>query len=243
MIGWPRAKTELEEALSYRFRSRELLERALTHRSYANERGLPEHNERLELLGDAVLGLVATEWLYRYHPELPEGELSKRKSYLVSAPALAGFASHLGIGRALRLGVGEERSGGRDKPSLLADALEAVLGAVYLDGGLEPVRRIVAPFLEQVVEERPRVLDADAKTRLQEELQARGWELPEYCTVREEGPDHDKRFLVECRVRQRSAGRGEGRSKKVAEQRAAAEALEALLAAESVRAGGGEPVV
>lgn len=242
MIG-RRAKTELEKALGYRFRRVELLERALTHRSYANERGLPEHNERLELLGDAVLGLVATEWLYRYHPELPEGDLSKRKSYLVSAPALAGFASRLGLGRALRLGVGEERSGGRDKPSLLADALEAVLAAVYLDGGLAPVRRIVAPFLEGVVEERPRVLESDAKTRLQEELQARGWDLPEYCTVQEEGPDHAKRFTVECRVRERSAGRGEGRSKKVAEQRAAAEALEALLAAESVKAGGGEPIL
>lgn len=241
MLG-RRAKTELEEALGYRFRRVELLERALTHRSFANERGLPEHNERLELLGDAVLGLVATEWLFRYHPELPEGELSKRKSYLVSAPALAGFASCLGLGRALRLGVGEERSGGRDKPSLLADALEAVLAAVYLDGGLGPVRRLVTPFLEGVVAERPRVLDADAKTRLQEALQARGWELPEYCTVQEEGPDHAKRFTVECRVRERFAGRGEGRTKKVAEQRAASEALEALLAAESVKAGGGEPV-
>lgn len=241
MIG-RRGKTEIEKALGYRFRHVDLLERALTHRSYANERGLPEHNERLELLGDAVLGLVATEWLYRYHPELPEGDLSKRKSYLVSAPALAGFASRLGVGEALLLGVGEERSGGRRKPSLLADALEALLAAVYLDGGIEPVRRIVTRFLEGVVEERPRALEADAKTRLQEELQARGWELPRYMTLQEEGPDHAKRFTVECRVRERFTGRGEGRSKKVAEQRAAAEALEALLAAEAVRAGGVEPV-
>ena len=242
MIGRRRAKSELEEVLGYRFRDRELLELALTHRSYASEKDLPEHNERLELLGDAVLGLVVVDWLFRAHPELPEGELSKRKSYLVSAPALAGFASGLGVGRALRLGVGEERSGGREKPSLLADTLEALLGAVYLDGGVEPVAEIVAPFLSHVVERRPRVLEADAKTRLQEELQGRGWPLPEYRLIAEAGPDHAKSFIVECRVRDRPAGRGEGRSKKVAEQRAAAEALEGILAAEAVEAGGGEPI-
>lgn len=243
MIGRRRGRSELEEALGYRFRDRELLELALTHRSHANERGLPEHNERLELLGDAVLGLVVAEWLFRAHPELPEGELSKRKSYLVSAPALTGFAAGLGVGRAIHLGVGEERSGGRDKPSLLADTFEALLGAVYLDGGIEPVRRIVAPFLAHVVERRPRVLEADAKTRLQEDLQARGWPLPEYRLIAETGPDHAKSFTVECRVRDRPAGRGEGSSKKVAEQRAAAEALEGILAAEAVEAGGGEPIL
>ena len=243
VIGRRRAKSELEEALGYRFRDRELLGLALTHRSHANERGLPEHNERLELLGDAVLGLVVADWLFRAHPELPEGELSKRKSYLVSAPALAGFAAGLGVGRALRLGVGEERSGGREKPSLLADTLEALLGAVYLDGGVEPVRRIVAPFLEHVVERRSRVLETDAKTRLQEELQGRGWPLPEYRLIAETGPDHAKSFVVECRIRDRPAGRGEGRSKKVAEQSAAAEALEGILAAEAVEAGGGEPIL
>lgn len=242
MIG-RRRRTELEEALGYRFRDAALLERALTHRSFANEQGLSEHNERLEFLGDAILGAVAAEWLFRAHPELPEGELSKRKSYLVSAPALAGFAEDLPIGRSLRLGVGEERSGGRAKPSLLADTVEAVLGAIFLDGGIEPVRRIVTPLLERVLEERPRALEHDPKTRLQEEIQARGWELPAYVLVAEEGPDHEKRFTVECRVRDRSAGRGIGRSKKIAEQEAAAEALEGLLAAEAVAAGGGEPLL
>lgn len=242
MIG-RRRKTELEEALGYRFKDRDLLERALIHRSYANEHGLPHHNERLEFLGDAVLGAVAAEWLFRAHPELPEGDLSKRKSYLVSAPALADFAAELAIGESLRLGVGEERSGGRAKPSLLADTVEAVLGAVFLDGGIEPVRRIVTPLLERVLEERPRALDHDPKTRLQEEVQGRGWELPEYLLVAEEGPDHEKLFTVECRVRERAAGRGSGRSKKVAEQEAAAEALEGLLAAEAVAAGGGEPIL
>ncbi len=242
MIGW-RAKTELERALGCRFRDRELLERALTHRSYANEQGLDRHNERLEFLGDAVLGLVAGEWLFRAHPELPEGDLSKLKAYLVSTPALADFSNELGIGRALRIGVGEERSGGRGKRSLLADATEALFGAIYLDGGLGAVRAVIEPLLEGLLGERSRVLDADPKTRLQEEVQSRGWELPAYCLVAEAGPDHDKLFTVECRLRERPAGRGEGRTKKVAEQRAAAEALEALLAAESVEAGGGEPVV
>lgn len=224
-----RPKSDLERALGYGFRDPDLLALALTHRSYANEKGLPDHNERLEFLGDAVLGVLAAEWLFRVHPELPEGDLSKRKSHLVSAPVLAGLAHELGLGAALRLGVGEERSGGREKPSLLADSAEAVLGAIYLDGGLEPVRRLVTRLLEQVVEERPRLHEADTKTRLQEELQARGWSLPEYHLVAEMGPDHDKRFIVECHVCERPAGRGEGRSKKVAEQRAAAEALATVL--------------
>ena len=228
MIGRRRPKTELEKVLGYRFRDRGLLELALTHRSYANEQGLDDHNERLEFLGDSILGAVAAAWLYTTHPELPEGELSKRKSYLVSEPALARLAGNLGVGGELRLGVGEERSGGRAKPSLLANGVEALLGAVFLDGGPEPVRRIVTPFLAGVTEEGPPVLHSEPKTRLQEELQARGWELPVYRLVGEEGPDHAKRFTVECRVRGRPAGRGTGRSKKTAEREAAVRALEAL---------------
>jgi ribonuclease-3 len=227
-MGLVRSKTDLERALGYKFRNPELLTLALTHRSYANENGLPDHNERLEFLGDAVLGTVAAEWLFRRHPEMPEGDLSKRKSYLVSAPVLAGLADDLGVGKSLLLGVGEERSGGREKPSLLADSAEAVLGAIYMDGGLAPVRELVSRLLAQVVEERPRIHETDTKTRLQEALQARGWSLPEYRLVAEMGPDHEKRFVVECRVCDRAAGRGEGRSKTVAEQRAAAEALESL---------------
>jgi ribonuclease-3 len=227
-MGLVRSKTDLERALGYKFRNPELLTLALTHRSYANENNLPDHNERLEFLGDAVLGTVAAEWLFRRHPEMPEGDLSKRKSYLVSAPVLAGLADDLGVGKSLLLGVGEERSGGREKPSLLADSAEAVLGAIYMDGGLAPLREIVSRLLAQVVEERPRIHETDTKTRLQEALQARGWSLPEYRLVAEMGPDHEKRFVVECRVCDRAAGRGEGRSKKIAEQRAAAEALESL---------------
>jgi ribonuclease-3 len=173
-MGLVRSKTDLERALGYKFRNPELLTLALTHRSYANENGLPDHNERLEFLGDAVLGTVAAEWLFRRHPEMPEGDLSKRKSYLVSAPVLAGLADDLGVGKSLLLGVGEERSGGREKPSLLADSAEAVLGAIYMDGGLAPVRELVSRLLAQVVEERPRIHETDTKTRLQEALQARG---------------------------------------------------------------------
>ena len=241
MIG-RRKRSALEKALGYRFRDPELLERALTHRSFANEQGLESHNERLEFLGDAILGAVTAEWLFREHPELPEGELTKLKSYLVSAEVLVEQAADLGLGEGLRVGVGEERSGGREKPSLLADGLEAVLGAVYLDGGLEPVRRVVTPLLERTLERRPRIHEADSKTRLQEEAQSRGWPLPEYRLIAATGPDHDKRFAVECQLRGEPAGRGTGRSKKVAERRAAAEALDGLAAAERIEAGGGEPV-
>lgn len=241
MIGW-RLKSEVEKALGYRFRDPALLALALTHRSYANEQGLDGHNERLEFLGDAVLGLIAGEWLYREHPDLPEGDLSKLKAYLVSAPALARLSTELAIAQALRVGVGEERSGGRGKRSLLADTTEAVIGALYLDGGLAAARRALEPLLEGELADHAGVFDADTKTRLQEEVQARGWELPEYRLVAEVGPDHDKRFTVECWIQDLAAGTGVGRSKKRAEQRAAAEALQAFLAGESVAAGGGEPV-
>ncbi len=214
----------LEDRLGHRFERRELLERAVTHRSFANERGTVEHYERLEFLGDSVLGLLAAEWLFRRHPDLAEGQLSKLKAVLVSEPVLARWASRLGVGEALRLGVGEERSGGREKPSLLADALEALLGAVHLDGGLEATRRVVAPLLEEAMAELPGA-SHDAKTRLQELAQARGLRLPEYRHVRQEGPDHRKRFTAECWVDGQRVGVGAGHSKKLAEQRAAAGAL------------------
>ena len=215
---------ELEESLGYRFREPALLETALTHRSYANELGLEEHYERLEFLGDAVLGLVAAEWLYRTRSLLPEGELSKIRSHLVSEPVLARLARLLQMGTVLRLGVGEARSGGGRKASLLADALEAVLGAVFLDGGFDAARRVARPLLERAAEADLRDI-GDPKTTLQEAIQARGGELPEYRHVAEEGPDHSKRFSVECWVGGRSLGVGMARTKKRAEQRAAAAAL------------------
>jgi ribonuclease III len=217
----------LQARLGYRFRRRELLDLALTHRSYANERGLAGNYERLEFLGDSVLGVLAAEWLFREYPEEAEGRLSALKSALVSGPALARRAAELGIGSALRLGVGEDRSGGRDKSSLLADALEAVLGAVFLDRGLDAARRIAEPLLGDSLSEIEEI--ADAKTRLQEMAQARGLGLPVYRLLAESGPDHRKRFTAEC-VLGAHRGIGEGGTKKRAEQRAAGVVAEALQA-------------
>lgn len=223
-----RAPSPLEKRLGYRFRQPELLEQALTHRSWAHEREEEVvHYERLEFLGDAVLGLITAEELYRNHPELPEGDLSKRKAFLVSRDVLARRSEELGLGELLRLGVGEERSGGREKASLLADAVEAVLGAVYLDGGLEAARKSLAALFTAGLA-RPGGGPTDAKTHLQETVQARGWPLPEYRLVDAHGPDHAKRFTIEVLLRGVPAGRGHGRSKKLAEQEAAAVALAAL---------------
>jgi ribonuclease-3 len=223
-----RDPTPLEKRLGHRFKRLDLLELALTHRSWANEQGIPEHYERLEFLGDAVLGLVAAEWLYASHPELPEGELSKHKAQLVSRDTLAKHARDLDLGGVLRMGVGEERSGGRTKPSLLADSMEAIFGAVYLDGGLETARKAILPMLEGGYHERARQVVNDAKTQLQEVVQALGWDLPEYRLTDSLGPDHSKTFVVECWLAGELAGRGEGPSKKTAEQKAAADALEKL---------------
>ena len=189
---------------------------------------MPEHYERLEFLGDAVLGLVTAQWLYERHPELPEGELSKLKAQLVSRASLAHFAERLELGPELRIGVGEERSGGRTKASLLADSMEALFGAVYLDAGLDAAREAILPLLEETGEERAQLLHSDAKTQLQEMTQALGWDLPEYRLAGQAGPDHSKVFTVECWVAGELAGTGEGPSKKTAEQKAAAEALAQL---------------
>lgn len=221
----------LEVALGHTFSDRTLLQRALTHRSYANERGDegPGSNyERLEFLGDAVLGLIASQWLFRKHADQPEGELARRKSYVVAAPALAAYAADLGVGPLLRLGVGEERSGGRTKASILADVLEALFGAVYLDSGLPAAYKVILPLLERANAELDQGPAANAKTRLQERLQGDGQGLPVYRLVAESGPDHAKVFTVDCFVDGRRSGTGKGRSKKAAEQAAAEAALQAL---------------
>jgi ribonuclease-3 len=228
MVLGLRSSTPFEKRLGHRFRHYDLLEMALTHRSWVNEQGAGEHYERLEFLGDAVLGMIASEWLYEANPDLPEGDLSKLKSYLVSAQVLGRYAESIGLGDALRIGVGEDRSGGRGKRSLLADSMESVIGAVYLDGGLKPARELVLGILESAAAEKPREAFGDAKTLLQEMVQARGWELPEYRLVDESGPDHRKVFGVECWLQGELAGAGEGEAKKVAEQRAAAVAVEWL---------------
>ncbi len=222
-----RSATPFEKRLGYRFKRQDLLDLALTHRSYANEKGEPEHYERLEFLGDSVLGLVTAEWLYERHPEQPEGELSKLKAQLVSRNPLAYWAGQIELGPELKIGVGEERSGGRTKASLLADSMEAIFGAVYLDAGIEAAREVILPMLQNGEDQgRKQLLASDTKTHLQEVTQALGWSLPDYRLVSSAGPDHSKTFVVECWLEEQCAGRGEGPSKKVAEQKAAAAALE-----------------
>ena len=220
--------------LKYRFTDDRLLEEALTHKSYVNERRESgrTHNERLEFLGDAVLSLIISDYLARRYPELSEGALSKLKATLVSETPLANAARRLDLGRHLRLGRGEERSKGRDKTSLLADALEAVIAAVYLDGGFTASRDFTVGVLADelhrldVVQEQPG--GDDYKTRFQEWCQKRYEMLPQYLVVGEAGPDHQKTFDVEVHVNHRVVGVGRGNSKKEAEQEAAQRALEQM---------------
>lgn len=218
-----------ESRLGYRFEDRELLRRALTHKSFSHEaraRGVPD-NETYEFLGDSVLGFLIGDILFRRFPTLDEGALSKMKAFLVSATSLARKARDYGMGEALFLGVGEERSGGRNKDSLLANLFEAVVAGIYLDGGVEPVRSLIERTFEDDLRELNEndLLFHDYKTALQEVVQAMGLPLPEYSVVDELGPDHDKRFIVEVTLPDRTSARGEGSSKKEAQQQAAREAL------------------
>jgi ribonuclease-3 len=239
---------ELEQVLGHSFGSPELLDRALTHSSQAREAEMlrPSEtvgdNEQLEFLGDAILGLVTTEELFRRFPQFSEGQLSKLKAHLVSKNHLVNVAERFGIGRFLRLGRGEEKSGGRTKPAILADSVEAVLGAVYLDGGLEVARHlildnIVLPELEAFVSSGEAGRITDYKSALQERLQAEGRPQPVYALVRESGPEHKKTFTIEARLIDATrgepefVGRAEGATKKAAEQIAARQVLEYLASA------------
>lgn len=216
----------------YRFNDSTLLDEALTHKSYVNERkgSSQNHNERLEFLGDAVLSLIVSDYLATRYSQLSEGALSKLKAKLVSEPSLAAAARRLDLGVRLRLGRGEELSKGREKASLLADGLEAVIAAVYLDGGLEASRIFTLDALSEElghiesVQTKPG--DDDYKTRFQEWCQRQYELLPRYITVRETGPDHQKLFRVEVSVGEQVVGCGQGHSKKEAEQAAAKRALE-----------------
>ena len=237
---------QLEERLGYRFLDPGLLERALTHSSVVPELrsarteesagdAPPQDNERLEFLGDAVLELLASEYLLATFPEWSEGQLSKSRARLVNAHSLETVARRLGFGEHLRLGRGEEKTGGRDKPALLADAFEAVVAAVYLDAGLSAARELLKRVLfEQALEERgERIADSDRKSALQEFLQGRGRPPAEYRVAGECGPDHQKLFQVEVWVNGERMASGEGSTKKEAEQRAAQIALELLERAET----------
>jgi len=205
---------------------------ALTHRSYAYENGGLPTNERLEFLGDSVLGVVVTETLYRQHPDLPEGQLAKLRASIVNMHALAGVARTIGLGALLRLGRGEELTGGRDKASILADAVEAMLGAVYLQHGLEPARGVILRLFADLLDAAPRLgAGLDWKTSLQELAAARGLGVPEY-RVSEEGPDHAKTFTAAAVFAGLVHGDGSGRTKKEAEQQAAAVAYARLREAD-----------
>ena len=211
-----------------------VLERAVTHRSYAYENGGLPTNERLEFLGDSVLGLVVTDTLYRTHPDLPEGQLAKLRAAVVNAKALAGIGRDLGVGEHLLLGRGEESTGGRDKSSIVADTVEAIIGAVYLDQGLDVATGLIHRLFDPLIEESAGLgAGLDWKTSLQELTAARGLGVPEYV-VEESGPDHAKSFRARVRVADDLFGDGRGHSKKEAEQQAAATAyaeLQGLAAA------------
>ena len=214
---------ELQEVLHYTFKNPALLRIALTHTSYANEsKGATTHNERLEFLGDSVLSVVVADYLF-HQSGRPEGELTRMRASLVSEDALFQFAQEIQLGEYLRLGRGEERCGGRTRPSVVSDAFEAVIAALYLDGGMEVARKFILPFITE-----GKHAEADYKTRLQEIVQQNPEERLSYVVESESGPDHDKHFVVAVRFNSDRVARGEGRSKKAAEQCAAKEALKLL---------------
>lgn len=222
---------EFEKLLGYGFKKRGHLKRALTHKSFANELHLPptEHNERYEYLGDAVLELSISHFLMEYFPNHPEGELSKLRAAIVNESQLADMARKMKLGDYLYLGKGEDRTGGRDKPSLLSDAFEAVLGAVYLDRGFEKVNAVVRKKFSDVLHEvGGEGYIKDYKTRLQEIAQGKFKVMPRYKLVNSTGPDHRKTFEVHLSVKDELVGIGHGASKKSAEQDAARQALEKL---------------
>ena len=220
--------TALMDKLGYRFRDPRLLEKALTHSSYANEgrHGL-ESNERLEFLGDSVLGFVAAKYLFEKETG-PEGELTKLRAAVVCEKALCSYSRELGLGDYLLLGKGDRLTGGAERPSILADAFEAVIAAMFLDGGLEPVRGFVLRFVEKEANNQRKRHFKDYKTTLQEIVQQNPEEKLEYVLTGESGPDHSKQFVVEVHLNSTVIGTGRGRSKKEAEQQAAREALKLM---------------
>jgi len=217
-----------QQRIGYQFHDLTLLERALTHKSYANEKGQDlENNERLEFLGDAVIDLIIIDYALKGFPTFSEGELSKLKGALVSETSLAKIARAIGLGQVLRLGKGEERTGGRKKDSLLANSLEAIVAAIYLDCGFEQAYPFIVKLFKDDLEEITiRGGHWDFKSEVQEYIQNRLGSLPSYRVVREEGPDHEKTFEVELLVDGQVYGSGKGRNKKEAEQQAARQVLE-----------------
>jgi ribonuclease-3 len=231
---WFRQKSDggLEAKLGYRFKDPELLAHALVHRSFLTGTDMPyvSNNERLEFLGDSVLNMLTTEFLYKMYPDDPEGELSKRKSAIVSGHACAQSSKEWSLSEFIKMGKAEAKMGGRGKESILADAYEAVLGAVYLDGGLEEVRAILTKFHFPRVKEIIVAEDfVNHKSALLEYLQGKLHTVPEYVLVEESGPEHQKLFTTEVHVNGKVYGRGQGGNKKKAEQEASRVTLEMLL--------------
>ncbi|RKD34403.1 ribonuclease III [Thermohalobacter berrensis] len=219
---------DLQNKIKYNFKDLNLIDRALTHSSYANENKDKniKNNERLEFLGDSVLGLVVSNYIFEKYPNYPEGELSKLRALVVCEPSLANVAKKIELGKYLSLGKGEEATGGRERVSILADAFEALIGSIYLDGGFKNAKNFVLSNLSKLIEEAVKgKLFLDYKTQLQEEVQKDSNDKIKYNVIDEEGPDHRKTFYVEVRVGNNVLGEGKGKSKKEAEQCAAKAAL------------------
>ena len=221
---------DLENAIGYRFKNITLLQNALAHSSYANERWHDslKSNERLEFLGDSILGMVVAEYLYRNFPDRLEGDLTRMRADMVCERSLALIAERIDLGQHLLLGNGEETGGGRQRDSILADAVESIIAACFLDGGMEPARKFINTFVLTDVPVR-KLRNADYKTALQELVQQKKNQVLSYALVEESGPDHDKRFVVQVSLNGAVVGSGEGRSKKKAEQDAARTAIETLF--------------
>ena len=219
---------KFQEVIGYHFHDEKLLRQALTHSSFANEKHLKKHsnNERLEFLGDAVLEIISSEFLYKEYPDKPEGELTKLRASIVCEPTLALCTKDIALGEYLLLGKGEDQTGGRGRKSILSDALEAVIGAIYLDGGFANAKEFIHKYILTDIEHKQ--LFYDSKTILQEIVQENGTQPVEYILTKEEGPDHNKNFTVEARVNGKVMGQGSGHTKKAAEQAAAYQAIRVL---------------
>ncbi len=229
MENYDKNLEEFEGKIRYIFTNKNLIVEALSHSSYANEKRKTRHsNERLEFLGDSVLSIVVSQYLFEHFTHLPEGELTKIRASLVCEKSLYKFAMQIDLGEHILLGKGEENTGGRERPSILADAFEAVIAAVYLDGGLEVARKYILRFIPKDIDNRKPVSFSDHKTILQEIIQKNPEEKVEYKLVGQSGPDHNKAFKVQVCLNSNVIGTGIGKSKKEAEQMAAKEALELM---------------
>ena len=213
--------TKLESLIGIEFQNKKLLEEAITHKSYAIESNLDYWNERLEFLGDSVLSCVIADYLFTIYPDSPEGHLSRIKSQFVSRQMLTKWAQELNLGEFISLSRGEEATGGRKRESILANAIESLIGAIYIEKGFKPAKKFIVDYFSSIGQ----TADADYKSKLQEMIQAKHKILPTYTVINESGPEHEKSFEIEVSVKRKVLGKGKGKSKKEAEQQAAKQAL------------------